>query len=88
MNENIKNLHSLAMLERQDEETAREFEKRLSFFTLPRNGEGDLCPKAKKATVREDTVGKSMDRNILLSLAPAVSEGCVVLPRALKGEKE
>ena len=89
MNENVKKLHSLAMLSDSGEEAERELTHILSFLGLPADGQGEFWCRTQINALREDAVCECMeDKNILLSLAPNTVGGFVALPKALEGDKE
>ena len=87
MNKTTKHLSELCKLWQADDKTESEFSEILSFLA---EGRQEPCgmrreqAKGSVATLRADTVEKSLDKSEVLVLAPRIEKGCVAIPKAIE----
>lgn len=87
--QNKASLSRLAMLKEEKEDTQKEFAQILRFLSLPDVSEEALdVKKERRGDWREDVPGKGTDKETVLSLAPAVSDGYIAVPKALEDPEE
>ena len=83
---NQRTRSDLCKLGQSDDKTEKEFGEILSFLTL-KDGEGvamyTQCNK-EPARLREDKVEKSLEKSVVLALAPKQEKGYIQIPRALE----
>ena len=82
----IANLANLRLTAEETEELRADFEEILQFAAQMQEPEGTAHDPEDLPFLREDVPPPSLTREETLQNAPAVRDGCFVLPRAIGGK--